>query len=80
MKTQYKSVIELAQAVEDARAQKRDMIADSRQLVVQDDGKTLAVNGQGAWPMDDYTHRQLDTRLGIPAKYADKMRAEAVRG
>jgi len=27
--------------------------------------------------MDDYTHRQLDTRLGIPAKYADKMRAEA---
>jgi len=37
MKTQYKSVIELAQAVEDARAQKRDMIADSRQLVVQDD-------------------------------------------
>lgn len=77
MKTQYQSVIELAQAVEDARKAKRDMIADTRQLVVQDDGQRLAVNGHGVFPIDDYSHHQIAERVGIPAKYAAKMRAEA---
>lgn len=77
MKTQYKSVIDLAQAVEDARKAKRDMIADSRQLTVQNDGTTLAVNGQGVFPIDDYSHHQIAARVGIPEKYAAKMREEA---
>src|SRR5215469_2498224 len=77
MKTQYQSVIDLAQAVETARKSKRDMIADSRQLTVQNDGTTLAVNGQGVFPIDDYSHHQIAERVGIPAKYAAKMRSEA---
>jgi hypothetical protein len=77
MKTQYQSVVDLAQAVEDARKNKRDMIADSRELTVLDHGKSLIVNGQGEFPIDDYSHHQIAERVGIPAKYAAKMRAEA---
>jgi hypothetical protein len=77
MKTQYQSVIELAQAVENARAAKRDMIADTRQLTVQENGTALAVNGQGTFPIDEYSHRQIAERVGIPAKYAQTMRSEA---
>jgi hypothetical protein len=77
MKTQYQSVIDLAQAVEDARKSKRDLIADSRELTVQNDGTTLAINSQGVFPIDDYSHHQIAERVGIPAKYAAKMRTEA---
>ena len=77
MKTQYSNVIDLATAVENVRAAKRDMIADTRQLTVQDSGTALAVNGQGVFPIDDYSHHQIAERVGIPAKYAAKMRDEA---
>jgi len=77
MKTQYQSVIDLATEVERLRKEKRDVIADSRQLAVMEDGKTLAVNGQGAFPINDYAQHQIAARVGIPEKYAARMRDEA---
>lgn len=77
MKTQYSNVIELAQAVEDVRKAKRDIIADTRQLTVQNDGRSLAVNGQGVFPINHWAQGQITERVGIPAKYAATMLAEA---
>jgi len=77
MKTQYNSVVELAQEVEALRKEKRDVIADSRQLAVLEDGKTLTVNGQGSFPINDYAQHQIAARVGIPEKYAARMRDEA---
>ncbi len=76
MKTQYQSIVELAQAVETARLSQRDLIADTRQLEmkVTDSGVALSVQGNGqSLSINGHAHRQIGSRLGIPALYYDKM-------
>jgi len=76
MKTQYQTFEQLEDAVKAAHAQQKDVIADTRQLrLMPHDGKTptLAVQNNGEYGVNEYAHRQIGSRLGIPAVYYDRM-------
>lgn len=81
MQTQYQSIVQLAQAVDAARVAQKDFIADTRHmgLVTGEPGDNiqLAVQDAGNFAVNDYAHRQIAERVGIPAKYYDKMKGEA---
>jgi len=70
---------ELAAKIDANKADKRDMIADTRTtaVVVGDDGLALHVDDQGTFPIQPIAHRQIAERTGIPAKYYDRMAANA---
>jgi hypothetical protein len=73
-----KSLVELAQAIEKQRGRKRDFIADTRHLRMQptDRGPALIVEERG-YPLTPIAHQQLGERVGIPAKYYERMRSDA---
>jgi Domain of unknown function (DUF932) len=73
-----KSLVELAQAIERQRGLKRDFIADTRHLRMQptDRGPALIVEERG-YPLTPIAHQQLGERVGIPAKYYERMRGDA---
>lgn len=71
------SLTALAQKIEEQQAQKHDLIADTRAITMADDGKGLIVAGQGEYGIQKNAHDQIGARLGIPAKYYDRMRNEA---
>jgi hypothetical protein len=72
-----KSIVELAQEIERQHAVKVDYAADTRklQIVPADAGVNLVVrNGQDTvLGINDLAHRQISERVGIPAKYYDRM-------
>lgn len=81
MKQGFKSIQELYQKLEEQRENRKDMIADTRSLVVNStDGiSTLSVstgNDILSYSVSDVAHRQIADRLGIPFKYYDRMRLE----
>lgn len=70
---------QLAQTLEAQQAEKRDFIANSQDL-------SMEVGAMGSlelqlsptrYTLTDHAHRQVGERLGIPAKYYDRMRGEA---
>lgn len=72
-----KTLSELAAEIERQRDQKRDYIADTRGLTMQNDG-TLSIAGNGnALPVNAAAHRQIAERIQIPAKYYDRLLATA---
>lgn len=72
-----KSITELAQEIERQARAKVDYVADTRQLAMTTNA-TLNIEGQVQdIEMTDLAHRQLGDRLGIPAKYYDRMRRDA---
>jgi hypothetical protein len=74
---QGKSLTELAAEIERQRGEKRDYIADTRQITMQNDA-TLSIAGNGnAMPLADVAHRQVGERIQIPAKYYERMRRES---
>lgn len=70
-----KNIVELAQEIARLAEAKRDLVADSRELELTPSGELLV--GIEGFKVSDHAHRQLGTRLNIPAKYYDRMRAEA---
>ena len=81
MKQGFKTIQELYQKLEDQRENRKDMIADTRSLVVNstDGTSTLSVstgNDVMTYVVSDVAHRQIADRLGIPFKYYDRMRME----
>lgn len=78
------SLVELAQKIEGNKSLKRDFIADASTLraeysaPVANEGSTvsLVVPEHGAFPLRPIAHDQIGARLGIPARYYDKMQAE----
>ncbi len=81
MKQGFKTIQELYQKLEDQRENRKDMIADTRSLVVNstDGTSTLSVstgNDVMTYAVSDVAHRQIADRLGIPFKYYDRMRLE----
>lgn len=75
-----KSLVELAQEIERQKAAKRDFVADTRKLcaVVGDDNRVaVEIADVGRFPIAETAHRQIGERLGIHAKYYDRMAAEA---
>ena len=80
---QGKAVAVLAEEVERQSKEKRDFLADQRQLsMVYGHGDSdkvfgVKVNGHGVFEPNEVFHEQIATRLGIPKQYYDRMKAEA---
>lgn len=79
MKQGIKNVQELYKELEEQRENRKDMIADTRSLVVNStDGiSTLSVstgNDVISYSVSDVAHKQIADRLGIPFKYYERMR------
>jgi hypothetical protein len=74
-----KSIVTLAAELARRRLNRRDFVADTRTLTMQEDGSfALDLNGAGPelFTATEHAHRQVGTRLGIPAKYYDRMRTD----
>ena len=81
MKQGFKTIQELYQKLEDQRENRKDMIADTRSLIINSvDGiSSLSVSTGDdviSYVVSDVAHRQIADRLGIPFKYYDRMRLE----
>lgn len=75
------SLTQLAQKIEANRELKRDFIADTSKTTMQvQEDKTVVLelpDNHGTFPLLPIAHDQIGARTGIPAKYYDRMRAEA---
>ena len=71
------SLTALAQLIESQKADKKDLIAPTDAMTLTDDAKGLVVAGQGEFQINSNAHDQIGARLGIPAKYYDRMMADA---
>ncbi len=71
------SLVELAQKIEGNKAAKKDFVADTRELRLSPEGDKLAINGHAEVTPSENCHRQIGDRLGIPARYYDRMKTEA---
>ena len=81
MKQGFKTIQELYQKLEEQRENRKDMIADTRSLIINSvDGiSSLSVSTGDdviSYVVSDVAHRQIADRLGIPFKYYDRMRLE----
>jgi hypothetical protein len=81
MKQGIKSIEELYQNLEEQRENRKDIIADTRSLVVSStDGITTMSVSTGddilSYPVSDVSHRQIAERLSIPFKYYERMRMD----
>ena len=80
---QGRSLIELAQELERREQAKRDFIADTRlvnfweQPLPESSPIQLHLEGQGDFPLNRHCQRQVSRFLDIPAKYYDRMVAQA---
>jgi hypothetical protein len=83
---QGKTIQELAAEIARQADAKRDFIADTRHMKFHTTPATennavasssLGINGQGVFAVNPHAHNQIAERLGIPAKYYDRMRTEA---
>ena len=81
MKQGIKNVQELYKELEEQRENRKDIIADTRSLMVSStENKSLlyvsAGNERPYYEISDVAHRQIADRLGIPFKYYMRMRTE----
>jgi hypothetical protein len=81
MKQGIKNVQELYRELEEQRENRKDIIADTRSLMVTSGASvsTMQVTAGGGnlhYVISDVAHRQIADRLGIPYKYYDRMRTE----
>lgn len=71
---QGKTLMELAEEVQRQSETKKDLVADTGLMRLDTDGETLKLEDQGEYRLTDLAHRQIGTRLKIPAKYYDRIR------
>jgi hypothetical protein len=73
------SLQDLARKLEENRDAKKDFITDTREARVVFDGGKFAIDmqGQGTYPLQPHPLRQIGEHTGVPAKYMERMRAEA---
>lgn len=77
---QGKSLQELAKEVERQAHVKKDFIVNTQQLELGNGSgshQKLRIGGIGEFETGELAHRQMAERLGIPAKYYDRLRQEA---
>jgi len=72
-----KSLVELATELERRAGAKSDFIVDTKSGLLMQPDMALAVSGVGSLSTDGLAHRQISEWAGIPAKYYDRMKAEA---
>lgn len=75
------SLEELAAELTRQKEAKRDFMADTRHLEVEPDNDsptklTLKVGDTDRFPVEQHAVRQIGSRLGIPAKYVDRLAAD----
>lgn len=74
------SIKDLAAKLLQQAAEKRDYLADTHSLRLKSEAEEsrLHLGGEGEWSfgLTSHAHRQIADRLGIPAKYYDRLRAE----
>ena len=81
MKQGIKNIQELYKELEEQRENRKDIIADTRSLMVSStENKSLlyvsAGNERPYYEISDVAHRQISDRLGIPFKYYMRMRTD----
>ena len=69
------NLVELAQEIMRRAESKRDFVAETSDLVFENNA--LAIGNAGAFPLTDHAHGQIAERVGIPKRYYDRMKAEA---
>lgn len=74
---QGKTLSELAKEIERQNQSKKDYLADTRSLAINETGKTIGLKSNGDLRVNDLCHSQIATHIGIPQRYYDRMRAEA---
>lgn len=73
-----RTLTEMAQALETQQRQKKDYVADTRALEMTPAGKlAVAHDSSQTFDITPHAHRQIGDRIGIPAKYYDRMRSSA---
>lgn len=68
---------ELAAELERQQAAKKDYVADTRSLQVENDANTMLIEDVGDVKIGDMAHHQMATRLEIPQRYYDRMLSNA---
>lgn len=71
------SLTALAAQIEAQKSLKHDLIAPTDAMTLTDDAKGLVIAGQGEYTINNHAHDQIGSRLGIPAKYYDRMLSDA---
>ena len=72
------TLVEMAQAVQDQAEAKRDFVADTRTLEMNDDGSiTVESETVETFTTTEHTHGQIAQRLNIPLKYYRRMQGSA---
>ena len=76
---QGRTLVDLAEEIERQRDAKADFVADTQKLrmVVNGHGPRLDIEGHGDYGITPHAHRQIGERIGIPAKYYDRMLTNA---
>lgn len=77
-----KSIVELAQELQDKINQKADYVADTREIDFkfnegeERSGFSLDVPRAGKFEVNDHTHAQISARLGVPKAYYDRLKKD----
>jgi hypothetical protein len=71
-----KTLVELAMEIERRKSAKKDYVADTAHVRMNDKAE-LIIGQLAPLPANDIAHDQLATALDIPRKYYDKMKAES---
>lgn len=71
-----KTLVELAQEIERQRETRQDFVAPTTKLEM-DSTSALVLAGHEPRALNNLAHRQVGDYVGVPAKYYDRMRAEA---
>ena len=73
-----RTLTEMAQALETQQALKKDYVADTRALEMTPAGQlAIANNTTQTFDVTSHAHRQIGDRIGIPAKYYNRMLTKA---
>jgi hypothetical protein len=72
-----KSIVELAQELQNQIERKKDFVADTREIEFShNNGFELTIPGVGGAAVNDHTHAQISARLGVPKGYYDRLRKD----
>lgn len=80
---QGRSIQAVAALLENQRKTARDFVADTRAMHMEETGAALVLDildrteKMGALSVNDWSHQQIGTAVGVPKPYYDRMRQEA---
>ena len=73
MKSNMKSLVELAEEVQRIEEVKQDYVVNHNSIFMVNDDETIGVDGVGDYKATDHCHSQIATKLKIPKQYYDRM-------